>query len=150
MNCGATEILEAFRELVDEYAAEYGAEVLIAEEPASAIEMLAAGQPGGLSLVAYYGGDESDSDEGSWDPRTLATLSLVVYQRQGMGAVGGRGIGEVLRVTDSIREAVSGQLLSGALGGVGYRRMQPIRAPEGRLLHGYVMSFEVRYAHMVS
>jgi len=146
MNTQATDILRAFAALVDEaFAVPRGVRAVVAPDPGRAVELLTAGQMGGLAVVVFYEGDTA-AGEDHWDPRVQATLRAVIWRRQGMGA-GGRDY-EALALAEELRRAVRGADIPGALGGPAYMGMQPIQTMEGRLLEGYSLRFSVLYADL--
>jgi len=146
-NAGPAEILQSFAALVDEaFTAPRGVKPAIAGDPARAVDLLTAGQMGGLAVVVFYEGDTAAGDD-HWDPRVLATVRAVVLRRQGLGA-GARGA-EVLELAGELRRALSGAGLAGVLGGVAYQGMAPVQTAEGRMLEGYSLKFGVLYADQV-
>lgn len=149
MNAAADDILRAFCRLAEgAFAAGRGARVVVAADPGHAVDLLTAGQMGSLAVVAYYEGDAADGED-FWDTRVRATVRAVLYRRQGLGAGGDAGLAGTLALADELRGALAGCELEGELGGLRYTGMTPAAAADGRMLNGYVLGFEVVYAHTI-
>lgn len=149
MNATATGILGAFAAAAAEWAKQAGnAEVRIAEDPAHAVDLLAAGKSGCCTAVFFYVSDEPDGDEMAEDVRLAATLRVGLVAHPGLKTRSGQNVPGVLAQVDGFRRWAAGLTLDGLLDGtLEYKGMQPIPSGNGSMLNGYALTYSARYAY---
>ena len=119
------------REIRGGWAARRGCAVRVAPDPATAMELLAAGAPGGAALAAWSDGDSPADDRGlACDGQAEGRFALALCVRPGLaprdGAPGALREAESLR--SFIFRAASGD---GLLGGWRYSGMQSFQLQRG-------------------
>lgn len=134
--------------MADEWAHQASARVTVAEDPAHALELLAAGRAGGCAAVAFYLSDEADADEFADDTRLDARIRIGIVQMPGLKLRDGSAAPAVLRVIDGFRAWMSRQVFEGLLdGGLEYNGMTHIPSGAGSALHGYALTYRAVYAY---
>ena len=151
-NTTPADILEELAQKIEKgYASSHSAKVTIAADPAHAIELLAAGRPGGMSIVVFYLGDSSAGDESlSVDTLVSGQIRVACVKHPGLDVRPGNRIPGVL--TDShtlrnfIRRISSTQTVTGVYE---YAGMTYLKTEGSQMLHGYALTFNALYADEV-
>ena len=133
------------------FAPAHQATVAVAGDPAMAIEMLAAGKPGGTAIVIFYGGDTAAGDEGlPEDTLVEAQIRIGVVRRVGLAAKPAAQPTGALAEAEALRTFVASRDGEGTLTGVyEYAGMAPLQTHTGELLHGYALTYKALYAYTV-
>ena len=148
MNLTAEKVAEGLAGLLrDAFGRTGEARVLVAPDPATGLELLAAGKPGGFSVVVFYDSD-APNDPGTvdFDGIVDAELTVGVAAHPGLSAQETRKAPAVLAFAGRVRAAVCGAEPEGVLDGYVYRGMQQVRAVDGTLMRGYALRFGATYA----
>jgi hypothetical protein len=134
------------------WAADLGATVTVAADPAHALELLTAGRPDGVACVLFYLSDQADGDDMDEDTRVAAAIRVAVIQKPGLKRRDGGDSPAVLEVADGLRNWAARETLTGLLSGgrLRYRGMTHIPTEQGSALHGYALTFEALYAYDVA
>jgi hypothetical protein len=135
------------------WAADLGATVTVAADPAHALELLTAGRPDGVACVLFYLSDQADGDDMDEDTRVAAAIRVAVIQKPGLKRRDGGDSPAVLEVADGLRNwAANDTTLTNLLSGgrLRYRGMTHIPTEQGSTLHGYALTFEALYAYDVA
>lgn len=139
------------RAIAQGFAAPRGATVAIAEDPAHAMDLLAAGRPGGMAIVLFYLSDASAADEElPEDTLVSGQIRVACVQSPGLAARPGRKVPGALAAAGELRKFVRN--LSDApttTGGYDYAGMSYLKTEGGELLHGYALTFNAHYADAV-
>lgn len=130
------------------YAASRGADVAIAEDPAHAIELLAAGRPGGMTIVLFYLGDSSAGEEElPEDTLVNGQIRVGCVKHKGLEVRPGKKTPPVLADCQTLRKFVRGiETTLTVTGGLEYAGMTYLKTEGGALLHGYALTFNALYA----
>ncbi|NLN03145.1 MAG: hypothetical protein GX174_14775 [Lentisphaerae bacterium] len=148
-NSSAGAILGAMAKLLRaEFGGKRGAAVAVADDPAHAMELLAAGKPGGLEIVIFYHADAPAGQEGlAGDPLVEGQISLGVVRSRGLAA---RPAGEpppALADAEAVRTFLARADAAGTLtGSYEYAGMTALQSRPGEFLHGYALAYKVLYA----
>ena len=122
--------------------------VTIAEDPAHALELLAAGRAGGCAIVMFYLSDATDGEDFAADTRIDAVIRIGIVQQPGLKIRDGQAAPTVMNMVDSFRAWIATQSFEGLLdGGLAYRGMTHIPSGAGNALHGYALTFGALYAY---
>jgi hypothetical protein len=152
INTTPAEILEQLEAAISNgYAKSRGADVAIAEDPAHAIELLAAGRPGGMTIVLFYLGDSSGGDEElPEDTLVNGQIRIGCVKRKGLEVRPGKKIPPVLADCQALRKFVRKiETPLTVTGGLEYAGMTYLKTEGGQLLHGYALTFNALYADEV-
>jgi len=150
MNMTPTQVLTAFATLITEkWAADHGARVTVAADPAHAIELLSAGQSNGCAVVIFYGGDDPASDEFMEDTLLRPNIRIGVAQKQGLAIRDGRTLYGVLDQIASLRKLIRSETIEGLVEQAVYKGMVPLQYQDGSSMHGYALRYEPLYADEV-
>ncbi|MGI5868678.1 MAG: hypothetical protein ACOX9C_04430 [Kiritimatiellia bacterium] len=136
------------RAIAEGFAAPRGATVAVADDPAHAMDLLAAGRPGGLAIVLFYLGDAAAGmEELPEDTLVSGQIRAACAQSPGLAARPGRGAPGALAAAGELRTFVRRIADAPTLsGGYDYAGMQHLAARSGELLHGYALAFHAHYA----
>ena len=151
-NSSACAVLDAMARLLrDEFGAARSAGVAVADDPAHAMDLLATGRPGGLSIILFYYADAPAGEDG------LPEDTLVDGQIR-VGVVRGRGLAArpaaeapaALADAEAVRSFLARRIAAGTLTGVyEYAGMATLQNRAGEFLNGYTLAYRALYAHEV-
>jgi hypothetical protein len=114
-------------------------------DPAAAIDELEAGAPGKALAVAFYESDSPDNDA-DVDGGCLvqARVSVAVAAHVGLKLAKDEAQSSALAFAEIVRRKAL--LQRGPFGAPRYAGMRYLSASGGRLLHGYIVSFDIAAA----
>jgi len=134
------------------YAIERSATVAVAADPAHAMELLAAGRPGGTAVVLFYMSDLPLADEAGLveDTAVEGRIRIGVIRHRGLAAKPASTAPAALAEAEALRSAMA-QIADAATlsGGYEYGGMSYISNAAGELLHGYILEYKALYAYVV-
>lgn len=147
-NTTATAVLNALaKQLRDGFAKKHGATVTVAADPAHAMDILAAGTPGGAAIVLFYLDDAPAGEEGlDGDTLVESSIRAAVVQHPGLSVKTGLAAPTVLALADKLRSFITKLSIDGVLGGMSYDGMTHLKNYNNEILHGYALTFKVSYA----
>lgn len=149
-NVAAGKLLRGFAgSIAQGFAAARGATVAVAPDPASAIELLAAGRPGGCAIVVFYLDDVAAGDTGlPEDTLVECQIRVGVVRHRGLSVRPTADAPGALDDADALRAWLAAQPADNALTGFWeYAGMTWLQTTTGDLLHGYALTYKVLYAH---
>jgi hypothetical protein len=151
-NSSACAIMRHLSRLIAQgFAPARNGSVAVAGDIATAMELLAAGRPGGSAIVIFYDSDLAAGDEGM-DEDTLVdgAISVGVTRRQGLAAKPDPDALGALEEAEALRTFLARQIAEGSLTGLyGYAGMKSLATREGVPLHGYALTWKVLYAYEI-
>lgn len=149
-NTTAYNVLEAIAEALKGWAQESAAKIVVAENPAHAIDTMGGVKPGKATVVIFYVSDSPAGGElGVLDTALQASVRLGVIQHPGLALKGGKPAA-VLQTVDSLRRYIANVIFDGLLDGrLAYSGMSYIATEAGRLLNGYALTYSPLYAFEV-
>ena len=122
------------------------ARVYVAPDPATGLELLAAGRPGGFSVVVFYDSDApNDQNTSDFDTVVDATLTVGVAGHPGLSANDSRRSPGALAFAGRVRAIVCAAEPEGLVRGYDYMGMRQVRAIDGSLMRGYALTFGATY-----
>ena len=142
---------EMARLLAGIYATPRQATVAVAADPAHAMELLAAGRPGGAAVVMFYLSD-ADAADGDLpeDTRVEGRIRIGVVRHQGLAAQPAVGVPGALEEAEALRTCMARIVADETLtGGYEYAGMTYLQNNKGELLHGYALDYKALYAYTV-
>ena len=147
MNSTAEKVAEGLAGLLREAFGQTGeARVLVAPDPATGLELLAAGRPGGFSVVVFYDSDApNDQNTSDFDTVVDATLTVGVAGHPGLSANDSRRSPGALAFAGRVRAIVCAAEPEGLVRGYDYMGMRQVRATDGSLTRGYALTFGATY-----
>lgn len=149
-NTTAGAILRTFAETIARgYALGRGASVSVAADPASALDLLTAGKPGGAAIVVFYLADTAVGDEGlPEDTLVECQIRVGVVRHRGLASRPVADAPGVIDDVDALRTWLAQQPADGTLTGVWeYAGMTYLQNNAGELLNGYALTYKALYAH---
>ena len=150
-NTTATAVLNALAaELRKKFAKAHGATVTVAADPAHAMDILAAGTPGGAAIVLFYLDDAPAGEEGlDGDTLVESSIRAAVVQHPGLALKTGLSAPTALALADKLRSFITKLAINGVLGGMSYDGMTHLKNYNNEILHGYALTFKVGYAYEI-
>ena len=145
----AYDLLEAVAgDIEKSWARSHRAVVKVAEDPAHALDLLAAGMPGFCLVVLFYVSDTGDGEDVFGDVRTDAQIRVAMTQSAGvLRKRDGKTPPPVLRNQGELRKWLESRSYEGVLEGLIYKGMQYIPTMDGKALNGYALTYGAIYAH---
>ncbi len=125
--------------------------VAVAGDVATAMELLAAGRPGGSAVVIFYDSDAAAGEEGLADDTLVdGAIRVGVTRRQGLAAKPDPDALGALEEAEALRTFLARQIAKGTLtGAYEYAGMRSLTSKEGVPLHGYALTYKVLYAYEI-
>jgi hypothetical protein len=151
-NSSACAIMGAMARLLQgEFGAARGASVAVADDPAHAMDLLAAGKPGGLAIVLFYYADSAAGDEAlPEDTLVDGQIRLGVVRSRGLAARPDAEPPPALADAEAVRTFLARRIAEGTLPGVyEYAGLATLQNRAGEFLHGYALAYKVLYAYEV-
>jgi hypothetical protein len=151
-NSSACAILGTIAKLLQkEFGAKRGGSVAVADDPAHAIELLAAGKPGGVAIVLFYYADLPAGDEDlPEDTLVDGQIRIGVVRSRGLAAKPAAEAPPALADAEAVRTYLARQIAAGTLTGVyEYAGMATLQNRAGEFLHGYALAYKALYAYEV-
>jgi len=133
------------------FTPKHPAQVEIAEDPAHAIDLLAAGKSGGMSIVLFYLGDAGAGDDDlPEDVLVEGQIRIGVVKHQGLAVKPTSRVAPVLTEAEALRTFIARLLSKGTVTtGYEYAGMTYLKNNNGELLHGYALTYKALYAYEV-
>ena len=124
-NTSAEKILNELAKLIrNSYAKTNGATVVVAADPAHAMDLLTAGRPGGATVVLFYASDVPISEEGiEGDTEVEGSVMAAIVQHPGLKLKSGQDAPTVLVNAGKLRSFITSLSIDGVLGGMSYGGM---------------------------
>jgi len=130
------------------WADRFQASVVIADDPAHALQLLTAGSPRGCVVVIFYVSDTLAGDDFVEDTLLSARLRIGVVKGTGMQLRDGKKPPAVLSVVDSLRAFIGSQEFEGLMDlDLVYNGMQYIPTADGKAMHGYALTYAPLYSY---
>lgn len=151
INIGAFDVLNLIAaDLRRNWSAGARAVVMIAEDPAHAMDIMRSVKPGTTCAILFYTTD-SDMDQGCpGDTMVDATIRIAMVQHPGLKLADGRQAPTVLQAIDGLRQHVINGTYNELAGGhLEYRGMSYLATESGALIHGYALTYSAMYAYTV-
>lgn len=152
INTGSTDILEAIADdLRANWQSAAPAQIIIAEDPAHAMDIMRAVKPGSSSVVLFYTADAPVEQDCPGDVLVDATIRMAVVQHPGLKLASGSAAPTVMQAIDSLRKHVINIDYTNLAGGrLEYRGMSYLATEDGMLIHGYALTYSAIYAFDVA
>jgi hypothetical protein len=140
-------ILQAVADAADTWAKTKGGRAIVAEDPQHAVDLMVAGQPGGLTVAVYWQGDAPAGEEAvPGDTRANGNIACAIWKGKGL-KVRGEEAPALLDLCAGLRKAIVRMpKIAGVLDGPHYAGKAPVLGVDGRLMSGYVVKFRALYA----
>lgn len=151
-NSSACAILGGMARLLQgEFGAARNGSVAVADDPAHAMELLAAGKPGGVAIVLFYYTDAAAGDEDlSEDTLVDGQIRIGVVRSRGLAAKPAAEAPPALADAEAVRTFLARQIAEGTLPGVyEYAGLATLQNRAGEFLHGYALAYKALYAYEV-
>lgn len=151
INTGATEVLNLIADdLRRNWAAGAQAVVMIAEDPAHAMDIMRSVKPGTTCAILFYTTDSEVEQDCPGDTLVDATIRIALVQHPGLKLADGRKAPTVLQAIDTLRQYLIGIDYNELAGGrLEYRGMSYLATESGALIHGYALTYSAMYAYTV-
>jgi len=152
MNTSAAEIMANIAAAIKKgFTQKHPGQVDIAEDPAHAIDLLAAGKPGGLGIVIFYLGDTPAGDDDlPEDVLVAGQIRVAIVKHQGLAVKPTARVSSVLTEAEALRTFMARLQAQGTVTeGYEYTGMTYLKNNTGELLHGYALTYTALYAYTV-